>query len=226
MAARFLEAGEISALVPMPKLLSALGFQVSVRTRRGRCPIPSHAHNYPSSPTAFSWRDDGRWFCFSRNDGGDRISLVMAVNACMFRQAVAFLASLAGVEYRRTLLSRPDFERARREKRSLHRDAQKVLALEHKAWRKAQDDLHGLEAIRRSANGRLTAIRWGGPERFTGEEELCWQALAEVYRQLPRAAVRYQAISFAPAKKRFLYAVNSQELEAAVNEGMDDGVLL
>jgi hypothetical protein len=52
-----------------------------------------------SNPWAFSWRDDGRWHCFHCNQGGGKIALVRAVRRCGFREAVEFLAALAGVEY-------------------------------------------------------------------------------------------------------------------------------
>jgi hypothetical protein len=52
--------GDISALVAMPHLLAALGFAVNERTRRCACLL--HGGRNPS---AFSWRYDGRWCCFS-----------------------------------------------------------------------------------------------------------------------------------------------------------------
>jgi hypothetical protein len=222
MATRFLEPGEIAGLVPMRRLLAEFGFTVNTRTRRGPCLIPSHEHTN-STPTVFSWRDDGRWYCFSRSDGGDRISLVMAVKNCSFREALTFLANLAGVVYRRNVFSRPDFERARLERKLQRRDAQHLLALERNAWHNAQDEVLGLEAIRHAASRRLSAIRGGEPERFPGEEELAWKALAEVSQQIPRATARYCAISFAPTRDRFIYVLHPQTLEAAADEALEKG---
>ncbi len=85
---------EISALVPMTTLLRALGFESNGRARRCACIVHGG-----SNPTAFSWREDGRWHCFSCGRGGDRIALVLAARGCGFLQAVEYLAQLAGVSH-------------------------------------------------------------------------------------------------------------------------------
>jgi len=97
----------------MPQLLGELGFQANSRTRRAPCLLHGG-----SNVTAFSWRDDGLWHCFSCGAGGDKIALVRAVRRCDFRAAVGFLAQLAGVEYQHDKLSRTDLydERERRER--------------------------------------------------------------------------------------------------------------
>jgi len=102
---------EIAALVPMARLLAALGFVVSERTRR--CPCVLHGG---ANSTAFSWRDDGRWFCHSCGKGGDNIELVRAVRGCSFREAVAFLAALAGVTYTPRNVSRREIEAAKQKR--------------------------------------------------------------------------------------------------------------
>jgi hypothetical protein len=103
----------IALLVEMPRLLSALGFTVNERSRRCACLL--HAG---SNPTAFSWREDGLWHCFSCGAGGDRVALVRAVRRCGFREAMDFLAALAGVEYpgRRVSAGQVARMRARRER--------------------------------------------------------------------------------------------------------------
>jgi len=92
---------EIAALVEIPQLLRTLGFEANERTRRCACVLHGG-----SNPTAFAWREDGHWRCFSCGLGGDRIELVCRVRGCGFREAVHFLAQLAGVEYRPDKLSR------------------------------------------------------------------------------------------------------------------------
>jgi hypothetical protein len=95
------DARQIAALVAMPRLLTALGCEANERRRRGPCPV--HGGRNPS---AFSWREDGRWHCFSCGAGGDRIALVRAARQCSFREAVEVLAGLAGVEFRPRRVSR------------------------------------------------------------------------------------------------------------------------
>jgi hypothetical protein len=104
---------EVAALAPMARLLEALGLEVNERSRRCACLL--HAG---SNRTAFSWREDGLWHCFSCGAGGDRVALVQAVRRCGFVEAVKFLAALAGVEYRGRRVSRRQLARmhARRER--------------------------------------------------------------------------------------------------------------
>lgn len=106
-------ASEVAGLVRMPELLSALGFGVNTRTRRAPCILHGG-----SNASSFSWRDDGLWHCHSCGEGGGKITLVRAVRRCGFREAVEFLAALAGVEYRARHVSPQEIARlrARRER--------------------------------------------------------------------------------------------------------------
>jgi phage/plasmid primase-like uncharacterized protein len=115
---------EIATLVSVPELLRNLGFEVNERARRARCLLHSG-----SNPTAFAWREDGRWHCFVCGKGGDRIALVIAVRQCSFRDAVAYLAQLAGVEFRARSVSRREIE---------HRQQRRERA-ERAAWRIADE---------------------------------------------------------------------------------------
>ena len=118
------------------------------------------------------------------------------VRHCSFREAVEFLAALAGVEYRPRLVLRGTLERQKRHRERETAEADALLALEFVAWCEARALVLQLEAIRRNAGKRLQAIHRGEQERWTGETDLAWEALAEVYRQLPRAVAAYNAISF------------------------------
>lgn len=97
---------EISAAVDMSRLLEALGLGVNLRTRRCACQLHGG-----SNLSAFAWTDSGLWRCHSCGRGGDRIALVRAARRCSFREAVHFLAEVAGVAYTRPLelkvVSRP-----------------------------------------------------------------------------------------------------------------------
>jgi hypothetical protein len=100
------DAREIATLVPMASLLGSLGFIVNERTRRAPCLL--HAgHNY----SAFSWTEGGLWRCHSCGRGGDRIALVRAAKGYSFRDAVMYLAALAGVKFCAPRLSRQEISR-------------------------------------------------------------------------------------------------------------------
>jgi len=102
-------AREVAALVQMPRLLESLGFRVDARSHRAVCILHGG-----SNRSAFSWRDDGVWHCFSCGRGGDRIALVREARGCGFREAVEFLAQLAGVTSLPHCVSRGEVARARR----------------------------------------------------------------------------------------------------------------
>ncbi len=128
MAARFLNPREIALLVPMPRVLTALGFAVNERTRRAPCILHGG-----SNVSAFSWTETGLWKCHSCGEGGDRIALIRAVRDCSFRGAVDFLATLAGVTYSHQKQSRAEIEQSRNHRKRAEQAAwelfDKVAAL-------------------------------------------------------------------------------------------------
>jgi hypothetical protein len=104
-----MNAHEVAELVAMPEILCALGFQANECTRRCACILHGG-----SNRSAFSWTDAGLWKCHSCGAGGDRIALVRVIKNCGFREAVEFLAELAGVSYSPRRVARHEIERARR----------------------------------------------------------------------------------------------------------------
>jgi hypothetical protein len=212
------EVRAVTELVPMPRLLSELGFAVNERTRREPCLLHGG-----SNPSAFAWTEAGLWKCHSCGAGGDRIALVRAVRRCSFREAVEFLAVLAGVEYKPGLVSRETIERQRQLREREAAEADSLLAREFAAWRGAQDEVLRLEMNRRNAGERLDAINRGEPERWPGEWEFAWKALADVYRQMPRAAAAHNVISFARAEDRFAFALEADAREKSADEALERG---
>lgn len=144
------DAREISALVAMPDLLAGLGFAVNERTRRAPCLLHSG-----SNPTAFSWRDDGRWHCFSCGTGGDRIALVRAAKRCSFREAVGFLAGVAGVEFHSRRVSRREIARTRWRQAQAERAAWKIVDEIGRLRRYYTDALHRAERLQRRIGNEL-----------------------------------------------------------------------
>jgi hypothetical protein len=209
---------EIATLVPMARLIVELGFEVNERTRRAPCPLHSG-----SNPTSFSWTDSGLWKCQSCGAGGDRIALVRAVKQCSFRDAVGYLAELAGVPVHGKQRTEAEIEQAQRERQLLRRDAESLLEIEKAAWLEGRDVVLQLEGIRRNAGERLQAMHRGGKERWPGEMETLWFALAEVYRQMANAAAAYNVISFAPHTDRLAFAVDPQARDRLINDALECG---
>jgi len=163
------DAREVAALVPMARLLESLGFAVNERTRRAACLLHSG-----SNPSAFSWTDSGLWRCHSCGRGGDRIALVRTARQCSFRDAVQFLAALAGVEFQSRRVSRREIARARRRRDRAERAAWRIADEIARLRRHYTDALHRCERLQRKVGGQL--LRASGDV----ERENAWERLARL----------------------------------------------
>ena len=215
-----LVASDIAALVPMPTLLSALGIRVNSRTRRAPCVL----HN-GSNPTALSWTDDGRWFCFHCGRGGDKLSLVKEVRKCNFLHALRFLAALAGVDWAdlKTAKVRQQLADFKRKARRVMIAAEKLRTLERELLLTAREELLGLHRLRRNAGARLTALANGKRPRFGGEEGVAWDALALTARNELRAATAYIVLAFGSERDRARFALQVGEREHMIDEALERG---
>jgi hypothetical protein len=218
MPASLPEARDVIARVSMPEVLRALGIVCNERVRRAPCVL----HN-GSNPTAFSWRNDGRWHCFSCERGGDIIALVRAVRSCSFREAVEFLASLAGVEYSLGRVSARESESAIVARAKTLHAARALADAEFSAWLHARDKLHLLLALRRNAAARLLAIAGGGPPRFPGEAEIAWEVLKLVADDMARADAAYCLVSFAAPTERYAFVLHPERREEMVESALQRG---
>ncbi len=213
-------ACEIAGLVAMPGLLHALGFAVNTRPRRSCC-VLHQGHN----PTAFSWRDDGCWHCFSCGRGGDRITLVREAHGCGFREAMTFLAALAGVELADHGSVRDQLRRRRRERQRLDAAAKRLAAVERAALLAARDELLALYHLRRTAGRRLAELQAGAPERWADEKEVCWEALRLVADQEAGAAAAYYVAGFSSPAERARFALRPGERSKMVRGALGAGLV-
>lgn len=77
---------------PLPQLCEDLGIELRRVGRywRGLCPL--HPDTHPS----FTVYEEGRWYCFGCQKGGDTIGLVMKIKGLTFIETVRFLTGGAG----------------------------------------------------------------------------------------------------------------------------------
>jgi hypothetical protein len=188
---------QVSSLVSMPVLLSHLGFQVNERVRRSKC-ILCAGHN----PTTFSWREDGRWHCFRCNSGGDKITLIRCVLQCGFRDAMQVLSRLAGLPDPKAVAWRGPTRQEMIRQDRLKEAAEKYLTLENMERLSLADDLRRIEVLYDLATSRLVRLRQGAQERFPGEEELVWDALAFTYRNRVPLLAAYLVVSFSTEEEK------------------------
>ena len=200
---------EVAALVPMARLLRDLGFEANERTRRCACILHGG-----SNRSAFSWHEDGRWFCFSCGIGGDRIALVRSVRRCGFREAVAFLAALAGVGLAQEGVSTADAERLHREREAEERATHLLADAGHGLLLEFAGELEGLRRLRRTAGASLAAGR---------KLELSWAALKFVADTLPRMDAAYSIAAFAAPLKRAKFALHPESRPAMIEAVLQRG---
>lgn len=197
-----LSAREIAALVPMTRLLQELGFEVNTRSHRSRCLLHGGANR-----SAFSWNSGGFWHCFSCQQAGDRIQLVRTMRKCSFREALEFLAAMAGVKVTNAPAMSQELLRRKKERNRLQRAAHRLAVLERAVRFEYRDHLHLFFQLREKAGTRLAALHRGEPERFPAEEELCWEALRFVGDNEVRAAAAYTFIAFASQAERAVFTL-------------------
>lgn len=219
----FVAAKDVAALVPMPELLDSLGIQVNIRSRRAPCVLHGG-----TNPSAFSWTDDGCWFCFHCARGGDKLSLIQALRQCSFLDALRFLAALAGVKWAalNTAEVRQQLAEARKEAQRVKVASQKLQRLERDLLLAARDELLSLHKLRRDAGARLAALRRGARPRFADEEAVAWDALGLVAEQELAVSAKYSLLSFGAPTARSRYALHPEQRRTLTNEVLTAGAVV
>ena len=219
----FVAAKDIAALVSTADLLSALEIPANTRTQRAKCVLHGG-----SNPTAFSWTDDGRWFCFHCGQGGDKLSLIQAVRQCSFLDALRFLAALAGVEWAdlNTAEVRQQLAAAKKKAQRVKAASQKLQRLEQDLVLAARDELLSLHKLRRDAGARLAALRRGARPRFADEEAVAWDALGLVAEQELAVSAKYLLLAFGAPTVRSRYALHPEQRRTLVEEVLLAGAVV
>jgi len=207
-----IEAHEVAVLVPMLLLLEVLDFEVNERTRRCACIL-----HCGSNPSAFAWRADGHWRCFSCGAGGDRIDLVRAAKQCSFREAVYFLAALVGVSYSPGRPSKSETEHAR-----LKRDRATAAA-----WR-VRDEVLQVRSYYREGLHRSERIWRRLGEEFLrtsteGERKAVWERMARLAPACTFFFAAYDYLSRADSATLVRFTLASARERRAAILGDDDG---
>ena len=139
------------------------------RTRRGACPLHGG-----KNPTAFAWREDGRWHCFSCGAGGDRIALVRGVRRCSFPEAVKFLSELSGVKVHSRRVSRRELARRRRQYDRTEQAAWRIADEVGRLRRYYTDALHRTERLQKHIGAELLKVT------EEAKRDYSWERLAHL----------------------------------------------
>lgn len=201
---------QIAELVPMPELLREFGTEGNERTGRARCPI----HGGPN-PTAFKWTQDGRWYCYRCGVGGDRIDLVRRVRGCGFREAVDFLAALAGVTT--SPASQEEIQRLKTERQRLDTAASWLETAEREDRLSARMAIHLLEWLERYASDKLAALT-RDCEPPPAEVESAWDDLALPHKELRWWVAAYYLAAFGSQRSRLRFMLHPEQQLEIVEE--------
>jgi DNA primase len=197
------DAREIAALVPTAVLLSALGFKISERTRRCACIVHGG-----SNRSAFSWTETGLWKCHSCGAGGDRIALVKAVRRCSFREAIEFLAALAGVNFRSQQVSRREIAQTRQRRERAGHAAWRIVDEIGRLRRYYTDAMHRFDRLQerigneilQSSTEEAREAAWEQLARLVAARTFFFAAWNFVWHAKPDTLVRFVLAS--PTERR------------------------
>src|SRR5437016_4699867 len=191
-------------------LVALAGEYVELRKRGqnflGLCPF--HSEKTPSFAVHPAKQ---KYHCFGCGVGGDVFDFVARIERTDFLGATKILAARTGVSLRGVPDDEAEWLRTERKRET--EAASKLAELEGTAFFEARQECHDLERLRRLASARLRRIHHGDAERFQGEADLAWFALAEVAEQMPKAAAGYSLMAFATLDTRVDFAIHRDRRE-------------
>jgi phage/plasmid primase-like uncharacterized protein len=164
-----MNAREVAALVPMVRLLGALGFEAREKPRRCACILHGG-----SNRSAFSWTEAGLWKCHSCGAGGDRIALVRAVRNCDFHAALEFLGLLVGVQYSPRPASRREIACARASRERTQAAAWQLRDEVLRLRSYYRDGLHRSERL----TARMAEVAFSSSTQ--AEKDRAWELMARL----------------------------------------------
>src|SRR5207248_733952 len=145
------------------------------------------------------------WYCFHEGIGGDRIALVQAVRKRGFRDALRFIANLAGVPFHASRAAVQAALKTQRDMECWKAKAIDSLRRERELRLTLAEEVRSLERIRDGAGERFRQLRHGAPERWGDETETAWCALDMVAKRLPVTLAGYHLLTFGSEEVRFRF---------------------
>jgi len=196
------DARDIGRMVSVPQMLRQFGWRTRSRGRAdcGLC------RGRSTGTVAFNERV---WHCHRCNAGGDVFELVRSVNRCDFREALGYVANVAGIRLADS--DRPDVRRQIAE-RQRHRaridSAADILAEMERALR-----LDRRECI------YLAEKQWNILSAARSWSERDWLIAAGSYDVLQGALAAYTLLAFGAIADRVFYVLQPEsrsEIEAGI----------
>jgi len=187
-------------LLPSPKLFyEAERGQLSRSNRGGWCTVKSgcafHVSDRHKPSSSFRVNvHSGAFRCFHCDaHGADVVAFVMLRDGLSFPEACKRLGCWDAREVS-PAEQRAWAEREREQRRQRELAQQREIDA-HEARVAARNRLHLLERLYLQANQRLSQLRQGQPEKYRGEQELCWWFLVDSWQRIGDAAAQYALLA-------------------------------
>lgn len=148
------------------------------------------------------------YHCFGCGVGGDAFDFVARIEHTDFLGATKILAARAGVSLQDS--SRDETERLRSERKREREAASKLADLERATFFHCRDELHQLERIQQLASRK-------------GESEFVWYALADISRQMRKAAAAYTLMAFGLLERRIDFSLHPDRRETLLEDVLRAG---
>lgn len=213
-------AEDIAALVSIRQAFDLCGIRIR-SSKRADCPLCEGGSIGTMSYTGKLWH------CFRCGRGGDVFTLVEQVRNYSFREALNFVANIAGVELANSAEVRRELAEWKKRREAFARAANRLSSLERSVLLQCRAKLHSWYRLRRNAGVRLAALHKGARPRIAAEEDVAWSALALVARQELRATAAYSIAAFGSEAERARFTLQPGErdemIEAVLQAGFIEG---
>lgn len=206
-------ANEIKVRLSMRQMLEHLGAPIYSRKRAG-CPIPTCRGNQKDT---FSYSDT-LGHCFRCNFGGDVFTLAQDVHGVKFRDALPYLADLAGVRLEKPQ-NATDAIRLRQEaeeRRRISATAVKLQVIERGLRVKYRETIHNCERELRRASHRLQDLMNARADEQATSGYWAW--LKVLWEMLQEALVGYSILAFGNARDRAWFTLRPDERHTMIGD--------
>lgn len=163
------------------------------------------------------------WHCFGCGAGGDVFSFVMKREGCSFRQAVDRVAAWAGISVSKSKEKQKEILQQRNKARQVAEGVwTKALALMEANYGRT---LRQMDVTLVWLQRRMKQLHEGASERFPGELEFAWAALADIYHNQAFYDAAYAILAYAPTIKKIEFAMHPERQREIANQILESGAL-
>ena len=208
-----LDAQQVRRMVSVRQVLAAVGAKIT-SDKRAACPLCRGSARLTLAYT------DSVWYCHRCGKGGDVFRLVEEVEGSGFREALTFVAGLAGISAgeSQSESSRRNMRERIAERARAQRAAETLAAAERPLRIQYRNEIHKLDEVERLTSRRLE----NALQRSPAPEQLWRQLQASV--ELRWAVVAgYSVLAFGSIEERARFVTRPWERHAIIKQVLQSG---